>query len=80
MPETKSELLQRDIAHLIHPLHSRSLHESQGHVWVKGEGAILTDVDGREYIDGLSGLWNVVAGHGRTDGDAGRVGVTNFTH
>ncbi|MCH7688622.1 MAG: aspartate aminotransferase family protein [Planctomycetes bacterium] len=67
MPETKSELLKRDIAHLIHPLHSRSLHESQGHVWVKGEGAILTDVDGREYIDGLSGLWNVVAGHGRTE-------------
>ena len=67
MPETKSELLKRDIAHLIHSLHSRSLHESKGHVWVKGEGAILTDVDGREYIDGLSGLWNVVAGHGRTE-------------
>jgi adenosylmethionine-8-amino-7-oxononanoate aminotransferase len=66
MPETRSELLKRDIAHLIHPLHSRSLHESKAHVWVKGEGAILTDVDGREYIDGLSGLWNVVAGHGRT--------------
>jgi adenosylmethionine-8-amino-7-oxononanoate aminotransferase len=67
MPESKSELLKRDLAHLIHPLHSRSLHESKAHIWVKGEGAILTDVDGREYIDGLSGLWNVVAGHGRTE-------------
>ena len=63
----KAELLQRDIAHLIHPLHDRATHEQHGHVWVKGEGAILTDVDGKEYIDGLSGLWNVVAGHGRKE-------------
>jgi adenosylmethionine-8-amino-7-oxononanoate aminotransferase len=25
------------------------------------------DVDGREYIDGLAGLWNVNVGHGRTE-------------
>jgi len=64
---TKTELLQRDLAHLIHPLHNRATHEQHGHVWVKGEGAILTDADGTEYIDGLSGLWNVVAGHGRAE-------------
>ena len=63
---TKTELLRRDQAHLIHPLHDRRLHE-RGHVWIKGEGAILTDGDGKEYIDGLSGLWNVVAGHGRKE-------------
>ena len=63
---SKSEALSRDLAHLIHPMHNRSLHE-HGHVWVKGEGAILTDADGREYIDVLSGLWNVVAGHGRKE-------------
>jgi adenosylmethionine-8-amino-7-oxononanoate aminotransferase len=27
----------------------------------------LTDADGKEYIDGLSGLWNVLAGHGRKE-------------
>jgi adenosylmethionine-8-amino-7-oxononanoate aminotransferase len=63
---TKNELLARDKAHLIHPLHSPSLHQ-QGHVWVRGEGARLYDIDGREYIDGLSGLWNVSAGHGRKE-------------
>ena len=36
-------------------------------MWVKGEGAILTDADGKKYLDGLSGLWNVVAGHGRAE-------------
>jgi adenosylmethionine-8-amino-7-oxononanoate aminotransferase len=51
---------------LIHSLHSRAAQQS-GHVWVRGEGAVLTDADGKEYLDGLSGLWNVVLGHGRRD-------------
>ncbi|MBW3540829.1 MAG: aspartate aminotransferase family protein [Planctomycetes bacterium] len=66
MSATRSELLARDRKHLIHPLHD-SVLAAAGHVWVKGEGALLTDADGREYIDGLSGLWNVVAGHGRAE-------------
>ena len=63
---TNAELLVRDHAHLIHPLHNPKAHKA-GHVWVKGEGAILTDADGKKYLDGLSGLWNVVAGHGRAE-------------
>jgi adenosylmethionine-8-amino-7-oxononanoate aminotransferase len=59
-------MVARDLDHLIHPLHSRKIHES-AHVWVKGEGAIIVDADGKEYIDGLAGLWNVVAGHGRKE-------------
>jgi adenosylmethionine-8-amino-7-oxononanoate aminotransferase len=60
-------MVARDLDHLIHPLHNRKTHESSAHIWVKGEGAILTDADGKEYIDGLAGLWNVVAGHGRKE-------------
>ena len=63
---TRTELLERDQRHLIHPIHSRSVH-ANGHVWIKGHGAILVDADGTEYLDGLAGLWNVVAGHGRTE-------------
>ncbi len=59
-------LLSRDQAHLIHPLHNPGLHQ-QAHIWTRGEGAVLTDTEGNQYIDGLSGLWNVVAGHGRTE-------------
>ncbi len=66
MQAMESNLIARDLTHLIHPLHSRKTHES-GHVWASGKGAVLTDVDGREFIDGLSGLWNVVAGHGRAE-------------
>lgn len=64
---SKSELLRQDLAHLVHPLHNRRLHETAAHVWVRGEGPYLFDADGRRFIDGLSGLWNVVAGHGRRE-------------
>jgi adenosylmethionine-8-amino-7-oxononanoate aminotransferase len=60
------ELLSRDLAALIHPLHDRNAHRD-GHVWVRGHGAMLVDADGKEYIDGLAGLWNVALGHGRRD-------------
>ena len=63
---TNAELLARDQAHLVHPLHEPALHGG-GRVWVKGEGALLTDADGRECIDALAGLWNVTAGHGRRE-------------
>jgi len=34
---------------------------------VKGRGTVITDIQGREYLDGLSGLWNVNVGHGREE-------------
>ena len=66
MTTTTEGLLARDQAHLIHPLHNPGLHQ-RAHIWTRGEGAVLTDSDGNQYIDGLSGLWNVVAGHGRRE-------------
>ena len=64
--------LETDRAHLMHPLHHPSAYKS-ARVWVSGEGAIIKDATGREYIDGLSGLWNVNIGHGRHElGDAAR--------
>ncbi len=62
----KAGLLERDAEHLIHPIHSKQV-VAGGHVWVRGEGARLFDADGKEYVDGLSGLWNVFLGHGRTE-------------
>ena len=66
MAATNASLLLRDHAHLVHPLHEPAAHK-QGHVWVKGEGSVLTDADGKELLDGLAGLWNVTAGHGRRE-------------
>jgi adenosylmethionine-8-amino-7-oxononanoate aminotransferase len=66
------DLLARDLASLIHPLHD-SVAQRAGRVWVRGHGVMLVDADGREYIDGLAGLWNVALGHGRRElADAAR--------
>ena len=59
-----TELLETDRRYLVHPLHHPDDHR-QPLVVVEGKGAILRDAEGREYIDGLSGLWNVNVGHGR---------------
>jgi len=58
--------LQADQAHLIHPLHHPNSHVA-AKIWIKGDGSIITDMEGRDYIDGLSGLWNVNIGHGRRE-------------
>ena len=34
---------------------------------VRGDGAYIYDVNGKRYLDGLSGLFVVQAGHGRTE-------------
>jgi putrescine aminotransferase len=59
-----TQLLEADRQFLVHPLHHPDDHKAPFFV-DRGEGAMLTDVDGRALIDGLSGLWNVNIGHGR---------------
>lgn len=36
-------------------------------ILVEGKGCIVRDIDGKEYIDGLAGLWLVNVGHGRAE-------------
>src|ERR1700745_1154531 len=67
-----TQLLESDRRYLLHPLHRPDDHR-QPLVVVEGRGAMLRDAEGREYIDGLSGLWNVNVGHGRGElADAAR--------
>ena len=61
-----TELIEADRRYLVHPLHYPDDHR-QPLVVVEGKGAMLRDAEGREYIDGLSGLWNVNIGHGRAE-------------
>jgi putrescine aminotransferase len=63
---TGDALLDADRRHLIHPLHHPNEH-AQARIFVEGRGAMLRTADGREYIDGLSALWNVNIGHGRKE-------------
>src|SRR6476620_4849785 len=66
MSPTAAELARSDQEHLIHPLH-HPIDSANPIIYVRGRGAIVQDIDGREYIDGLSGLWNVNVGHGRAE-------------
>ena len=60
-----SESLQAaDARHLLHPLHNSA---NKPRILVRGQGSLMWDSEGREYIDGLSGLWNVNVGHGRVE-------------
>jgi putrescine aminotransferase len=61
-----TQLLEADRRFLVHPLHHPEDHKSPLFV-DHGKGAMLVDVNGREVIDGLAGLWNVNIGHGRAE-------------
>src|SRR5579884_4308938 len=65
-PTSADLLLREDTEHLVHPLQSATDHQHPV-VFVKGRGDILTDIEGKDYIDGLSCLWNVNVGHGRKE-------------
>ncbi len=61
-----ADLIKNDQSHLIHPLHHSS-EAAEPLVVVEGHGAVIKDIHGNEYIDGLAGLWNVSVGHGREE-------------
>ena len=58
--------LDREV--IFHPFTSVSDHLRDGPlVIVEGRGVRLKDIDGREYIDGMAGLWCVNLGYGRQE-------------
>src|SRR3954453_11008493 len=65
---TGDTLVAADHRHLIHPLHHAQDH-AKPKLFVSAKGSMLRTADGREFIDGLSALWNVNIGHGRKELD-----------
>ena len=51
----------------IHMLPWSEFESDNLRVFDRGEGARLYDLQGREYVDGIAGLWVVNAGHGRQE-------------
>lgn len=75
-----TELLEKDHAHFLHPLHHPSTTQSPL-IFESGHGIWLRTVDGKEYIDGLAGLWNVLLGHGNTElADAARDQIATLAY
>jgi taurine-pyruvate aminotransferase len=60
----KEELLEKDRQYVWHAM---TPHNDNPTVFASGEGSWITDVDGNRYLDGMSGLWCVNVGHGRTE-------------
>ena len=59
-------LIAADKAHLWHPFTQMKAWGAAEHeplVLVDGEGAMLRDSEGREYIDGNSSIWTNIHGH-----------------
>lgn len=65
-PNDPASWIASDLAHVVHPQHYRGEVEAP-RIWVSGREAYLRDAQGREYLDGLSGMWNVYLGHGRPE-------------
>ena len=67
--QASSRLYELDRTHWLHP--QGDLGAPVGTIpqliFSSGSGATLTDIDGRDYIDGFASLWNVNVGYGRTE-------------
>lgn len=66
---TTTELVDLDKKHFLHPASNPKLQATSGPsvIFSKGEGVHVTSSDGKEYIDGMSMLWNVNLGHGNQE-------------
>jgi len=66
-PDEASRLSELDRTYWLHP--QGDLASPSGTIpqliMVSGQGATLTDIKGREYVDGMASLWNVNVGYGR---------------
>lgn len=62
------QLQELDRRHHLHPFtDSKSLHEVGTRVITKGQGVYIWDNDGKRLLDGMSGLWCVNLGYGRSE-------------
>jgi putrescine aminotransferase len=56
-----------DAAHFLHPFtDNASLQQKGARVIVRGDGVYIWDSENKQILDGMSGLWCVNAGYGRT--------------
>jgi putrescine aminotransferase len=66
MSETAA-IQAQDTAHYLHPFTDhQALGKKGARVMVRGEGIYLWDSEGKKILDGMSGLWCVNLGYGRT--------------
>ena len=63
-----AELRALDAAHHLHPFtDTGALNRKGARIISHAEGVYLWDTDGRQYLDGMAGLWCVNVGYGRRE-------------
>ncbi|MET0281955.1 MAG: aspartate aminotransferase family protein [Steroidobacteraceae bacterium] len=68
MSDQLNQWQQQDAAHFLHPFtDTRSLGARGTRVITRAEGVYLYDAEGRQLLDGMSGLWCVAVGYGRKE-------------
>jgi putrescine aminotransferase len=66
--EYLNELQELDRRHHLHPFSDpRQIGERGTRVIARGEGVYIYDTEGRQILDGMSGLWCVSLGYGRRE-------------
>jgi putrescine aminotransferase len=64
----KSAVWLKDQSHFLHPwTHFDTFKRDGSLVISKAKGAYITDASGRQYLDGIAGLWCVNIGYGREE-------------
>ena len=65
--EARADLVRRDLDNVVHPIVPHKQLEERQLVITSAKGSTVVDADGREYLDGMAGLWCVNIGYGRTE-------------
>ena len=67
-PKDLQQVLEADLQHVWHPItQHRILAKQPPKVIVGAHGSTVVDAEGREYLDGMAGLWCVNVGYGRRE-------------
>jgi putrescine aminotransferase len=66
--DTILALRARDARHHLHPFTDMAALNAEGtRIITRAQGVWLHDVEGRDFLDAFSGLWNVAIGYGRRE-------------
>lgn len=67
--QVKNELIEMDKRHFLHPTSNIKQQQANGPeiIFKAAEGIYVKDIDGKQYIEGMSSLWNVNIGYGRKE-------------
>ena len=64
----RQDLWQKDRDHYVHPWTDFAVFKEQGSdIMAESEGIYVYDAEGRQFIDGIGGLWCVNIGYGRDE-------------